>query len=94
MEIVEVQPTKLNFKVPNQQVQTFAITNLTLRSVCVYVLSAEPRFISIDPGSLVLEPFQEHEVRVVIHWNQQLISGHKSKIRIYIWEMYDEWPIE
>ena len=40
MEIVEVQPTKLNFKVPNQQVQTFAITNLTLRSVCVYVLSA------------------------------------------------------
>ena len=54
MEIIEVQPSKLGFKVPTQQLQRFTITNLTLRSVCICIVSAQPLFTSIHPSSLLL----------------------------------------
>ena len=60
MEIVEIKPNNhINFRIPNCLHQKFVISNLTLRSVCVYILALHPEAVTVEPEAQMIDAFQE-----------------------------------
>lgn len=56
----------------------------------MYIVALHPHFISFDNQAILIDAFQEAEVNVILHWSQEMNSLFKSKLRIYIWELYDD----
>lgn len=91
MEILEIKPsTRVVFKIPTSLEQKFVIGNLTLRAVCIYVVSLHPEFMTVTPAACIIDAFQELDVTVNLHWSQEVHHNFKSKLRVYIWECYEE----
>jgi hypothetical protein len=86
MEVVEIKPNnQLIFKIPNGLTTKFRIGNLTLRSVCIYIVTLHPHIISFNTKYTIIDAFQETEITAMLHWSQEVNCQFKSKIRVYIW---------
>ena len=59
MDILEICPPKnLIFCIPSDLSRTLTITNLTLRSIFLYIVHSHPYEVSISHKHVVMAPFE------------------------------------
>lgn len=51
-------------------------------------MSLHPQVVSCEQPCFIIDAFQEAEVTCLLHWSQQSNCEFKTKLRVYIWEMY------
>lgn len=59
MEVIELKPSNhISFKVPSALTAKFTIGNLTLRTVCIYIINLHPMAFSANHKAFMIDAFQ------------------------------------
>jgi hypothetical protein len=95
MNVLEISPSKqVRFSLPGDMQRVLTLTNLTLHSVFVLILSSHPYELSLSHTSFLLQAFEEKKVLLNVNWLQEAANLSAGKIRVYYLEVEEEGPLE
>jgi hypothetical protein len=62
------------------------ITNLTLRSLYIYILKSHHYELGLSKESALMSAFEELKIEVTLNFNQEVLNCGVGKLRIYYYE--------